>query len=113
MGTHSFHTSPSRRGRRIFDFGTESLMRAAGGGGPFCSPGIGGPAISGPGSASLPSPQIPLQMALLSMMNMNGVDPTSNILQMIQTCCTVCATVCASKSELAEHLKTHSEIEKD
>lgn len=29
MSTHSYQTSPSRRGRRIFDFGTESLIRAA------------------------------------------------------------------------------------
>ena len=33
MGTHSYQTSPSRRGRRIFDFGAETLLRAAAAGG--------------------------------------------------------------------------------
>jgi hypothetical protein len=29
MSTHSYQSSPSRRGRRIFDFGNETLIRAA------------------------------------------------------------------------------------
>lgn len=35
MSTHSYQTSPSRRGRRIFDFGTDSLFRSSQQSNPF------------------------------------------------------------------------------
>jgi hypothetical protein len=79
MSTHSYQTSPSRRGRRIFDFGAESLLRAAQQGiNPFgnssqpntpnATSGLGAPSFGFPQMVNNPAAMMSFQPFLAAMM---------------------------------------------
>ncbi|KAI6241459.1 hypothetical protein M3Y99_00374500 [Aphelenchoides fujianensis] len=128
--THSYQTSPSRRGRRIFDFGTESLLRMNGqpppaglppfaaqppasGAPPFGFPAMSAAAMAGgmsPFFAALAALNKNAQQAAL-VPNLGGespaADPSAAMLWLFKTTCSVCSKVCQTPQELQKHLATH------
>ncbi|CAD5210022.1 unnamed protein product [Bursaphelenchus xylophilus] len=106
MGTHSSQISPSRRGRRIFDYGAETVMRN-----PF-GPlgGVGMPQAPPLGLPVLASLQ-PLFSAMAAANNGSNEGPV-NLFQMLSTVCTICKKICGSMGELHDHIqKDHGDGE--
>ncbi|MFH4980420.1 hypothetical protein AB6A40_007129 [Gnathostoma spinigerum] len=114
MGTHMWQQNPSRRGRRIFEFGEgclrpdlvsplsdtsirppfDSALRS-----PFDLVRAGPPAFLG---LPFPLPMIPSSSSMLT--NSSQVDA---MMWMWRTVCSVCQKVCSSPQELERHLKMH------
>ncbi|CAD5206831.1 unnamed protein product [Bursaphelenchus okinawaensis] len=102
MGTHSAQISPSRRGRRIFDYGTEAVLRN-----PFGPLGMGA-GMNLPQTSPLGLPVLASLQPFLSAMAAANNAPTDspvNLLQMLSTVCTICKKICGSMNELHDHIQ--------
>uniref|UniRef100_A0A183UXF6 Sal-like protein 1 n=1 Tax=Toxocara canis TaxID=6265 RepID=A0A183UXF6_TOXCA len=128
MGTHMWQQNPSRRGRRIFEFGADGalhpeLLSPLGAIGPetpirqsFESPlrpPFPDPIRSGPPAF----PGLPFPLPLLPTASGGGgavaaaaaaaSSQMDAVMWMWRTVCSVCQKVCASPHELEQHLKMH------
>ncbi|KAM3722291.1 Spalt-like protein [Dirofilaria immitis] len=136
MGTHMWQQSPSRRGRRIFEFGADNmnLVRSEllptfglgaegalriGSFDPKVNPlrsgrfGLDSPSSQ---STTVPPPPpspfsiLPFPLPLLPQVtNSGGCTPNQmdTVMWMWKTVCSVCQKICASPQELEKHLKQH------
>uniref|UniRef100_A0A1I7VCB2 Sal-like protein 3 n=1 Tax=Loa loa TaxID=7209 RepID=A0A1I7VCB2_LOALO len=137
MGTHMWQQSPSRRGRRIFEFGADSILRSellpafglgaegalhVGSFDPKINPlrpsrfGLDSPSsqttTAPPAPPPPPSPfsVLPFPLPLLPQVsNSGGCTPNQmdTVMWMWKTVCSVCQKICASPQELEKHLKQH------
>lgn len=137
MGTHMWQQSPSRRGRRIFEFGADNILRSEllptfglgaegalriGSFDPKVNPlrpsrfGLQSPSSQSAAAppAPLPPPSpfsvLPFPLPLLPQVtNSGGCTPNQidTVMWMWKTVCSVCQKICASPQELEKHLKQH------
>ena len=136
MGTHSFTQSPSRRGRRIFDFAPELAARqqmfsqmasvnaaAASGNSPFGMLSAAGlPMNFSPLLAAAFAAQqqqqsqhsnadsddlSPSPSPTPTASSAQSMNPMDSMFWMLRTICTICQKACGSPQELEKHLKTH------
>lgn len=122
MGTHMWQQSPSRRGRRIFEFGAEGILR------PEMMPsltlstetGLRSPfeAVVRPttfqdatsrGTQPTAFPVLPFPLPLLPVTTSSATTSSQMdaVMWMWKTICSVCQKVCATPQELEQHLKMH------
>lgn len=121
MGTHMWQQSPSRRGRRIFEFCADGVLR------PEILPtalqlnpetaalrasfdvsvrpsAFGDP--SRPGQP--PFPVLPFPLPVLPPPTSSSTSPQMDaVMWMWKTVCSVCQKICVSPQELEQHLKMH------